>query len=256
MKIMLLAALPQEYAPLRKMVPEWRLLEKSPNKKIAIRLHDKEIILVETGMGTGAVTAAVKSSLSVLRPDLIVFAGFAGGLHPALSVGDVCVAGNAGSPASGTSLFFSFPPELSVFFSENTVKTVSAFTALRPESKRALSAVAGGGQAVLDMETEIVAQSCAEAGIPFICFRSVSDAINDELGFDLSDISGADGKVRIGKVLITLVRKPSTAIAFYSSWRRSSRAAENLCRVLRAFFGIPAGRLISASKKIRLGPAS
>lgn len=249
MKILLLAALPQEYAPLRKIVPEWRILEKNPNKRIGIRLHDKEIILVETGMGPRAVTAAVKNSLSVLQPDLIVFAGFAGGLHPALSVGDVCVAGDAGSPESGTSLVFSFPPELGDFFSENSVTMVSAFTALRPESKRDLSALAGG-PAVLDMETEIVAGISAEAGIPFICFRSVSDAINDELGFDLGDISGADGKVRIGKVLKTIVKRPATVEAFYCSWRRSSHAARNLCRVLSAFFEIPAGQLSSAASKI------
>src|SRR5208283_4324989 len=119
-------------------------------------------------------------------------------------------------------------------------------------NKRTLSALAAGQTAVLDMETATLARMAFQNKIPFVCFRAVSDALDDDLGFDLSDIADERGRIRLTGVLVAVIRKPATLKAFYLSWRRSTRAAKNLCRSVAAFLGIPTPLLDEMAGEIRI----
>lgn len=240
MRILILAALPQEYSPLKKLLPSRRLAGKKPWKKFAFNVPGKEIILVECGMGAKSAEEALGAELTGFSPDILIFSGFAGGLHPDLTVGVVCFVQSARRLSSEEVFKFRVPEAMSDFLAQNHIRPVLALSTETPGNKQAMSSLAAEQPAVLDMETATVAETALLNKIPFICFRAVSDAIGHDLGFNLSDISDERGRIRLGGVLVTVIRRPATLKAFCLSWRRSRRAAKNLCGSVAAFLGIPA----------------
>ncbi len=239
MRILILAALPQEYSPIKKLLPSWRLVGKRPLKKFTCKLPGKEIVLIESGMGARSAQEALGAELTGFTPDLLIFSGFAGGLHPDLPVGAVCFTANTREISSAEVFHFRFPDKLIDFMTQNGIRPVLGLSAEQPGNKQTLSALAAGQPAVLDMETSTLARMAFHNKIPFICFRAVSDGLDDDLGFDLSDIADERGRIRLAGVLAAVIRKPATLKAFYLSWRRSRRAAKNLCRSVAAFLEIP-----------------
>jgi adenosylhomocysteine nucleosidase len=252
MKILILSALPQEYAPLQKHFPALRSVRKGLPRKFVLNLPDKAIILIESGMGDRAVREALGGEASVVAPDLIIFSGFAGGLHPGLSVGSVCFAATTRHIEAETTYGIKFPEELGKFLAERRILPVLALSAKAPGNKHALSAHAFGYPAVLDMETATVAKEALSRHIPFICFRAISDGVDHDLGFNLEDISDEQGRVRPLRVLTTIVKKPSTVRSFYLLWRNSRLAAKNLCAALAAFVNLPASELATLLSEIRV----
>ncbi len=252
MKILILTALPQEYSPLKRLFPSWRRIQRRPFKKFAFNLPGKEIILVESGMGAKPAEEALGVELAGFAPDLLIFCGFAGGLHPDLPAGVACFVLSACGIFSEEVFQVRVPKALSDFLAQNDIRPVLALSAETPGNKQALSALAAGQPAVSDMETATVAEIACRNKIPFICFRAVSDALGHDLGFNLSDISDERGRIRLAGVLATLIRKPATLKAYYLSWRSSRRAARNLCRSVAAFLGIPAPVLGKMAGEIRI----
>ncbi len=252
LRILILTALPQEYSPLKKLFPSWRLVRKRPTKKFAFKLPGKEIILIECGMGAKSAQKALGAELAGFTPDLLIFSGFAGGLHPDLPTGVVCFAASVRAVSSQEVFQFRVPDALSYFLAQNHIRPVLTLSAETPEDKQAMSALASGQLAVLDMETATVAEIAWHNKIPFICLRAVSDPIGHDLGFNLSDISDERGRIRLTGVLFTVMRKPSTLRAFYISWRNSRRAASNLCGSVAAFLGIPAPLLGKIAGEIKI----
>lgn len=240
LRILILTALPQEYSPLKRLFTSWRMIQRRSSKKFAFDLPGKEITLIEGGMGATAVREVLGNELAGVAPDLLLFSGFAGGLHADLPVGAVCYAVRTREVSSEVEFHFRFPDELVDLLAQNDIRPVLAFSAETPGSKQDLSALACGRPAVLDMETATVAEIASLNKIPFICFRAISDAIGHDLGFDLRDITDNRGRIRLDGVFFTVIRKPLTLKAFYLSWRRSRQAAKNLCGSVASFLEIPA----------------
>ena len=252
MKILLLTALPQEYSPLKKLFPSWHLVRKRPSKKFAFKLPGKEIILIECGMGARSAQEALGVELAGFSPDLLIFFGFAGGLHPDLQTGVVCFAASVRAIFSEEAFQFRVPDALSDFLAQNHIRPVLTLSVETPGDKQALSALASGQTAVLDMETATLAEIARHNKIPFICLRAISDPIDHHLGFNLSDISDERGRIRLSGVLFTVMRKPATLRAFYLSWRSSRRAARNLCGSVAALLQIPTLLLGKIAGEIRI----
>jgi adenosylhomocysteine nucleosidase len=252
MKILILTTLPQEHSPLKKLLPGRHLVKRKPLKEFAFKLPDKEIVLIECGMGAKWADEALRVEIPEFRPDLLIFSGFAGGLHSDLKIGDVCFTVRVREKSCKDLFNFRFPRDLDDFLTQNHIVRVMGISSEFPENKKAISTLAAGQMAVLDMETAKVAETALEMKIPFVCFRAISDCLDHELGFNLSDICDGRGRVRLCGVFFTVLRRPSVLKAFYLSWRRSRLAANNLCRSVAAFVGIPADALVEMAKEIRI----
>lgn len=245
LKIVVMAALPQEYAYFGKAAGRWVLLQTKPFKKLSCPLPDKEILLIETGMGAGFAADALMSVMSY-GPDLLISCGFAGGLHPDLAVGAICAPQKTfmfdpvGGKHEGKIYTFRFPEDLNTWFAAKSILPVTALTVSAPPDKRLLSSFTGGEPAIVDMETAELVRIASREGVPILCLRSVSDSLSDELGFNIAEITGKGGKVDAFKVLKTIACNPSVARAFYRSWLRSRMAGRNLGAVLADFTRIPA----------------
>ncbi len=243
MKILILAALPQEYSPFKKLFPHWRALDKKPLKKFTFKLPNKEIILIESGMGAKLAEEALRTAIPGFAPDLIVFSGFAGGLHPSLKIGTVCFASGTRATCSEDLFKFRFPKEMNVFLAKNNIIPVLGISSETPGNKHALCALADGEMAVLDMETAKLTEIALQMKVPFICFRAISDCLHHDIGFDLNDITDGCGRIKLSGVISTVLRRPFALKAFYLAWRRSRLAAKNLCGSVAAFLDMSALRL-------------
>lgn len=256
MKILILTTLPQEHSPLKRLLPGRHLVKGKRSKVFAFRLPDKEIVLIESGMGAKWAVEALRMEMPELRPDIVIFSGFAGGLHPDLKIGVVCFPVCVREKSCEDLLNLRFPRDLDDFLFKNHIVRVNGTSSDFPEDKKAISILESGQMAVLDMETAKVAQVALEMKVPFVCFRAISDCLDHEIEFDLDDICDRRGRVKISGVLFAVLRRPALLKAFFLSWRRSRLAANNLCRSVAAFVGMPAETLVELARKIRVEPDS
>ena len=166
-------------------------------------LEGLEVVFVLSGIGLEQAAATTRAVLDSFTVSGIVFSGIAGGINPALNIGDVAVPsrwghadGDAGPGEEG--FWLSVDDEMLRIAAE-----VSESVALADSTPGGIRlshepAVIVGGNGVsnsffvddreyrdwlwetfqanaVDMETAAVARVAAERGIPFIAFRSLSD---------------------------------------------------------------------------------
>lgn len=127
----------------------------------------EEVGVIHTGMGAAAARMMLERALTELHPRLVIGAGFAGGLDPALEVGQLIFAENlstAPRPAG----------------SVRPVRVVSVDHALdTPEAKARLRADTGAD--AVDLESAALAKACAAHHTPLLVLRIVSDSATDSL---------------------------------------------------------------------------
>lgn len=244
----------------------WKKISVKPFKAFTLSMGDKDLLLVETGMGKTVVETALNWAFWSWHPHVLVSLGFAGGLSRLVGVGDVflctelhCFDSDARAMAE-TGYRIEPHPEILAFCRSRGATAARCITTLHIEAKGFLSVDSRGISksqgamrhdpslpayqadipALVDMETWFAARFAHEHRLPLLCFRSVSDTHDQELGFQLADISDSHGRVNLWRVLATIVLKPATTKAFMASWRRSHRAAQRLAILLRAFTNLPA----------------
>jgi adenosylhomocysteine nucleosidase len=161
-------AVPEESSTFRKRL---RLVRRDSIPGMATftgTLGGREIVVAHVGMGLESARKRTRLLLSHVRPDLLIAAGFGGALAPELIIGDVVF-----DPRENPTLA-ELAPSIRVgriVTSPNPMETAADKAALFRYSSAA----------VVDMETEAIAVACAEAGIPVIGVRAISDAANDAL---------------------------------------------------------------------------
>ena len=129
------------------------------------------VTLIHTGVGDSpAGRENLRAALDRIRPCCVVSAGYAGGLQPAVSIGDLILAENFSSPALldlALCTLADYPPRVGTLLTQTTIAETAA-------EKTALG-LATGALAV-DMETAWIASVCLDAGISLLSLRVVSDA--------------------------------------------------------------------------------
>jgi adenosylhomocysteine nucleosidase len=248
-QIAMLFALPQEYGCLKRFTAPWLRAGSEPFRSFVRRTPRQELIMLESGMGRDQMLGALKWVLGRTRPDLVIAGGFAGALLPDLKVGDVCLAGAFSTfdrqcayqdkPIIGLRL----SQRLILFCRQHRIRETRIVTVERPEKKRLLRQELGDAASTMDMESYSVARFCYENHIPFFSFRAISDGIGDEIDFDLEAISDERGRVKIPLVLASIVGNPGLVRSYFSSWKRSRKAARNLGKALTGLLHLPSTEL-------------
>ena len=217
---------------------------------------------METGMGNQQAEKAACHALAMAPFDLIVSTGFAGSLCRDLPVGQVVCARDlavwttsASIPLEGR-FQISTPARLAAFCEAQDILSARVLTLERPQPKTVLTRHIGTIPTVVDMESVLVAEMAYRQGIAFLCLRAVSDALTDEIAWDLDAVVDSTGRVRIPKVLITLLRKPALLASFYRLWRNSRQAGQHLAQALTAVLRFPDRDLQALIRELQLLPAS
>lgn len=143
-------------------------------------IHDKEIVLVKTGVGPKSAAAAAKHIIAVYEPCCIFSIGAAGAVDSSLQVGDIVVVQKI-FQESGQALscdhdlsqnVFQIIQESGLPVIRGNCLSIKRFIHQKAEKKRL---AARFNVQVVDMESSALAHVICSAGINFIDVRIVSD---------------------------------------------------------------------------------
>jgi adenosylhomocysteine nucleosidase len=215
-------------------------------KSVSYLVAGHEFIVVESGMGFDNVASAVEALIRSDRPDLLISAGFCGGLAPELRAGDVVVAQQI--VIADGECFEEVPVLLSAIGQTFVARQAAegkrvvggVFVSTRAiTAKQSLVAKLPGHypNPVVEMESGAIAIIAAENNIPLLAIRAVSDSAAEELGFSLDEFCDPDLRcIRPYKVLLTLLRKPWMLPQLVRLAISSRRAADGLKPALTHLF--------------------
>ena len=221
-----LCALPQELAFLLDSLEAPAGMDVAGMRFHTGRLDGRDVVLAHAGMGK--VNAAIAASLLIERfgAGIVVFSGVAGGLDPALGIGDVVIADHVVQHDAGyeaASGFVTYQAGHLPFFSPTDQLGYTADTELLARARGALDglalapiAAAGDrlprlmfgrvltgdqfvnseavrerlhrtlGGLAVEMEGAAMAQACEAFGVPWLVIRALSDLAGHESHFDFA----------------------------------------------------------------------
>jgi nucleoside phosphorylase len=253
MRIAVFAAMPQETGPILKLNPGWRSAADGPFPISVHRSPEREVLLVETGIGPELAGRAARQLVAMTEPDtpidLMLSVGFAGALSPDLLLGQPVWSAELAvfDDASRDSVVrYRCSTESGVstnalgFFGHQAPRPVRFVTVDRLRSKAELARVVMTVPAVTEMETTSIAEVAHTHAIPFMGLRTISDELNLEIELNLDSIVDPRGRIRLAKLMLAVLRRPRRAWSLPALYLGSKLAGRNLARVL--------GELLAASE--------
>ena len=169
-------ALPQESQDFRRMLRNASAVGGESPRLILGNLGREEVLLGHTGVGPEAAAENAAALLAWQRPRLLISTGFAGGLDPRLTTGDLVVATNFSEPGLVEKCRAHLAANAHAFFGTLTSQPHAAETVAQ---KAALARETGA--LAVDMETASIAAACARAGVPLLAVRAISDSALEPL---------------------------------------------------------------------------
>lgn len=237
MKIAILTAMPEEFRAVRTALQEVQPTRIGSMRACRGSASGHDILVIETGMGFRNASRAAAVVMETVAPSLLVSAGFCGAVAPDLRVGDVVLARAFYIVADGTAQPVAIrPPDAVLTLAARAqaagqrifAGTYAGTPTIMAKGEVARLLPAAAPSAVVEMESAAIALLAAEAGIPFIALRSVSDPRAEELDFSLDEFCDREMRIRISRVLATILRKPRIIPQLIRLARNSGIAAKNL----------------------------
>jgi adenosylhomocysteine nucleosidase len=243
----LIAAMPEEIRPLLRLAGKYRREKIDGFEAYRFTYNEENILLVKSGMGLDNAAAAARILIREAKPCIIVNFGFCGAVKPGPEVGDIMMAQRI---LLNRETLFS--PQSGIVEEDAKLLSRSLADALNGRDFRVYSGAfvttaeirnkvemarlipAWTPNPVLEMETAAVAKAAANEGVPFLAVRGVSDDAGEELGFSISELADDRMKIRIGKVLLTVARKPRIIPQLLRLAKNSKKAGENLALAITA----------------------
>ncbi len=195
---------------------------------IAGKIDNHVIEIFHTGVGGNACRLRMARFLQDRQLDCLISAGFAGALNDQLRVGDLLLAKNfSTADLSGTLDSLAHLP-----IHIANLLTVPSMIDSREERNRIAQTT---GAVAVDMETEFIARSCAEHGVPLVSLRVISDTPRHPLPappnvlFDLDE-----QRTKFGRLVFYVAKNPSAIRRLISFARQVGRARERLSNAIIA----------------------
>ncbi len=215
------------------------------------------VCALQTGVGVDRAAEAARILLTALSPAALISTGFACGLKPGMSAGDLILADavflDSPTPPAGESLhvreFHSDPGLFTLARRAATVKRIPVIQGslltvshlVTTVREKAEIAARWPGVVALDMESAAVAAVAWRLGVPFVVLRTVSDTVEQPLPVALTLLTPR-GTVRPSTALWAWFHHP---VALTRAGWCTRRAAASLARFLRTM--IEAVRVVPPS---------
>ena len=187
-------------------------------QKIAAERSGTTILI--TGIGRKNAERSVRGALADGLPTLVLTCGFAGGLSPALEIGDV-IFSTAGRKLGET---------LSGLGAARAKLACVSHIATTAAEKLELRRTTGAD--AVEMESEAIQAVCRERGIPCATVRVISDTAREDLPLDFNRLSNRDASLNYGKLALAVARAPGKIPALLRLQKQSRFAAQRLAEVL------------------------
>lgn len=226
----IVAALPLELGFFVDRLKRVRKYKSAASTVVEGEFDGKVVAVIYSGVGRSAARDATRLLIAGHRPNLIVSAGFAGGLDPDLTRGQVVVPrevvdvdGNRFpvEPIDPESIPTQSPPI--------RLLTVDAI-ARTPADKSKLRADFNAD--LIDMETSAVAAVCGDQGKRFFSIRVVGDDSAAELPAEVATMLNRSTSYQIGAAFRAIVRRPSAVKDFWTLHAHAIEASDQLAKGL------------------------
>jgi adenosylhomocysteine nucleosidase len=246
-KVLVTFALESEFAPWRRMRSFVRLAD-AEFLAFDARCGDSEIRAVITGMGAQRAQHVARAALD-WQPDVCIAAGFVGGLNPAYRAGEVLVASNIRDGETQRSI--ASDSRLVGLAEESGARRIgtlctSAYAISTVDDKRRLGRTADA----VDMESFFILNEAQEREIAGVAIRAVSDAANERLPMDFTQVLDDRGRVRIARLASEIARAPQRIPGLIRLGSASRRGAQRLAKVLDKTIETLHGALESHSQSV------
>jgi len=182
---------------------------------------DPAISILITGMGRDNSGRTLLQRLDQVSPTFVLTCGFAGGLDPRLSVGDVVFSTRDRELAEKLAVANARPVRV------HCASRIATTVAEKAELRRSTGADA------VEMESSAFEEVCRERGLRLAMVRVISDTAHEDLPLDFNQLSRPDWTLDYSKLAWTVIKSPGKIPALLRLQRNSRTAAERLAEVLR-----------------------
>jgi adenosylhomocysteine nucleosidase len=194
------------------------------------RYDEIRIAVVESGIGFAKARRATQALLDAHTPPWVLAAGYSGALRPEMKVGDIVVADSiVDRHGQELSVDLRMPTEGvkglhrgRFVTSDEMIRTVRE----KQELAERHAAIA------VDMESLAVAQICRDRAVPFMAVRVISDDLSGDLPPEVLSVFGPTGTVRVGAIVGSLWKRPSSVKDLWRLREQANVAAERLATFL------------------------
>ncbi|RZU39209.1 nucleoside phosphorylase [Edaphobacter modestus] len=223
MRVGIIAALPGELKPLVRNWERYRSGVKGLSVWRTTREED-ELIAVCGGMGANAALRAFTAAEFLGALDLVLSVGWAGALAPEMKTGDCYIPSEVIDAQTGERFLLTE--------GKRKLRLVTTPRVADTEEKRRLSE--SYGAALVDMEAATVARLAQIRGVPFCCFKAVSDAPDAKLP-DLNGVIDTQGQMQMLPFLAYVAVRPGFWGSLLELGKNSSVAARAIAENVNRF---------------------
>lgn len=212
------------------------------------------VTLCRCGMGAERAAAALQWLVEHERLWGVLSIGFAGGLQPELTTGDVVLADRIqawsacavpkGGAVEGT---FVTPNARLTWLAAAAAQRAGllrhrglllSHTTLVPGALDKHILGRDTGALAVDMESYCLGSLAAAHGLPFISMRAILDACDTALDLPLNGLTTPDGGVRLRGAAWAIMRQPGLLKSFWALWHLSRFTQRQLAVWLDHFFAL------------------
>lgn len=188
------------------------------------------IAVVESGVGTVKAERATRALLATHSPTWVLSCGFGGALQPQLKIGDILAVNEVVDDAGRDlriDVKIAADPARHLYVGR--LATVGKIVRTIAEKHELAEKT---GSLAVDMETFAVAHVCQELHRKFLAFRVMSDDLSADLPPEVMSIFGDTGAVRLGAVVGSLWKRPSSVTDLWRLREQATQAADHLADFL------------------------
>ena len=208
MKIAIMGAMPQEIAPILKIVGKYTTTEYANNTYYEANYNGIDLVIAYSKIGKVFSTLTASTMIQKFGCEKLLFSGVAGGINPQLKIGDLIVARSLCQHDLDITAFghpMGFVPGGSVFIEADKDLIALSKTVASELGKTVQEGIiATGDQFVhdssvkstivkhfeadaLEMEGASVAVVCDSLKIPFFILRAISDTADTDASFSFDE---------------------------------------------------------------------
>ena len=218
----LLLAMWEELNPLRR---HWKLDWTGPGNFFSGRVGDLRLQVALSGVGPRRARQACANLLRFGKPDMLLSAGYSGGLRPELRPGDCLLARKIYTPDGPIESSLPEPPTDPKW----QAAALLCVDQLAPQAvhKQTLSERYPDTAAV-DMESAVLAETANQAGLPWLALRVVIDDLHTDLPLDFSRCLNEHGQMHPGKLAQQVLLNPQRLPGLIRFSKGAERARRRL----------------------------
>lgn len=214
-KLAIMGAMEEEIEPLLEYLDDVKVTEFADNKYYEAVYNGIEVVVAYSKIGKVFASLTAATMIEKFGCDTLLFSGVAGGINPALKIGDLIIASKLTQHDLDITAFghpYGYVPGGKVFVqSDEGLRAIAKEVAEQNGIKLIEGTIATGDQFVaneqrkqfisdtfsadaLEMEGASVAVVCDALKVPFFILRAISDTADMDAGFDFDEFLKSSAK--------------------------------------------------------------